>query len=223
MAIPTPPPSFLAGPEIELIYTLVICLLCFLIYFKTKELYELTKHKGIQYFRYAFLFFGLAYASRLLVSLLMVGTIALDLFIPPGHMIGISMMLLSLLSTLAIFFLFYSTIWKRVKGMLLLTISTILIVAMFVVSFLTRSLVIVTLIQLLLLVATVIISTIAHRKDKKISQTRVMYLLVSLFWLASLFIVGPIRFRLFWLELVLMVISAAAFALIYFRVLKWTS
>jgi hypothetical protein len=221
MAIP-PPQFWFAGPWVELVYTLVIVLLCFLVYFKTKELYDLTRHKGIKYFRLAFLLFGVAYATRLLTHLIMIGHIALDYMMPRGWLIGISMTAMSYLSTMAMVYLIYSTIWKRFNTMGFLLISNAIAIMLFAISFFTRSLELITLVQLLLLLATVVISTILHRKDKMLSKTRVLYLLVSIFWLMSLFIVGPIRFRFFEIEFVLRIVSIAIFAIIYYRVSKWT-
>ncbi|MBU1976265.1 MAG: hypothetical protein KKG59_07725, partial [Nanoarchaeota archaeon] len=71
------PPIHYFGPHnmiFELIYTLLIVFLCGFVYFKTTELYQLSKYKGISFFRNAFLFFGLAYAARLLLHLIMLGT-----------------------------------------------------------------------------------------------------------------------------------------------------
>ena len=48
----------------ELIYTLIIIIMCGIIYFKTKEIFDLTKHKGIGFFRNTFLFFALSYLMR---------------------------------------------------------------------------------------------------------------------------------------------------------------
>jgi len=221
MAIP-PPPFWFAGPWVELVYTLIIVLLCFLVYFRTKELYDLTKHKGIKYFRLAFFLFGVAYATRLLTHLIMKGHITADYMMPRFWLVGLSMTMMSYLSTLAIVYLIYSTIWKRFNSLGFLLISNAAALILFVISFFTRSLNLITLVQLLLLLATIVISTILHRKDKMLSKTRVLYLLVSIFWLLSLFIVGPIRFRFFEVELVFRVVSIAIFTIIYYRVSKWT-
>ena len=217
-----PPPFWFGGPWVELVYTSIIVILCFLVYFKTKELYALTKHKGIKYFRTAFLLFGLAYASRLLTYLIMMGHIVLDYMMPRPWLMGLSMMVMSYLSTMAMVYLIYSTIWKRFRSLGFLLIANSVAVSLFAISFFTRSLELITFVQFLLLIATVIISTILHRKDKMLSNTRVLYILVSLFWLLSLFIAGPMRFRFFELEFILRIVSIAIFAIIYHRVSKWT-
>ena len=55
-------------PVIESVFSLVVIAACFMIYFKTKEIYELSQHKGLKYFRYVFLFFGITYLSRIILS-----------------------------------------------------------------------------------------------------------------------------------------------------------
>ncbi len=63
------PPFHLIDPTmlaVELGYTLIVVFICFIIYFKTREIYDLTKYEGIEYFRNTFLFFGLAYIFRFL-------------------------------------------------------------------------------------------------------------------------------------------------------------
>jgi len=54
----------------EVIYSFVIIACSLMIYFGTKELYELSNHKGIKYFRQAFLFFALAYFFRSFIKLI---------------------------------------------------------------------------------------------------------------------------------------------------------
>ena len=49
----------------EITYYLFIICMCLVIYFKTKEIYELTGHSGLHYFRYFFIFFALSSAFRL--------------------------------------------------------------------------------------------------------------------------------------------------------------
>jgi len=48
---------FGVGSGTELIYSFVIMLCSLMVFFGTKQIYELSSHKGIKYFRLAFLFF----------------------------------------------------------------------------------------------------------------------------------------------------------------------
>ena len=94
---------------IELGFTVIAVIFCFLIYFKTKEIYELTKYKGIRYFRGAFLFFGLSYVMRFLFSLVLLSRIAFDFFLPRHLIMPLFILPLGYLSTVGIFYLIFPT------------------------------------------------------------------------------------------------------------------
>ena len=67
------PPHF-AGPMstigTELLYSFIIIAISLIIYFSTREIEILSSYKGIKYFRFAFMFFGIAFASRLVLYLM---------------------------------------------------------------------------------------------------------------------------------------------------------
>jgi len=80
------------GPDsifmyIELGVALIFCLL---LYFKTREVYSLTKHTGIKYFRDAFLFFGFAYLLRFLFSIFFLSRVIFDIGIEQRILFPIS-------------------------------------------------------------------------------------------------------------------------------------
>lgn len=213
------------GFDIELVYTIIIVVFCTLVYFKTREIYNLTKYKGIQFFRYAFLFFGLAYASRLFLYIIIVGNILVfEPFMPPRHMsiIPVSNLVMAYFSTMALLYLAYSTIWKKFSMEHFLTFSNIIALFIAVIAFISRSPIIVSLTQLLLLAATVIISVRAYEKDKKRTNTRALYFLIAVFWLISLFVINdPRRLLPFWFKVSLQIISLMVFVVIYHKVAKW--
>lgn len=75
---------FIAGFSAEIIYSFVIIVCSLMIYFGTREIYRLSQHKGIKYFRTAFLFFAFAYFSRSFIKFLMINFDYRTLFdIPP--------------------------------------------------------------------------------------------------------------------------------------------
>ena len=205
----------------EIIYTVIIVLFCFLVYFKTREIYDLTKYKGIKFFRYAFLFFGLAYASRLFLHFLLVGNITFDLDLSRRIIMPFSSLIVAYFSTMAIFYLVYSTIWKRIKYRHFMVFSSLIAISIALIAFISRSPIIVSLIQLILLVFAVIVSFEIHKKIKKISHIRILYLLIFVFWLVNLFVLGPKRFMPFEIKLFFQIISTVVFFLIYYRVSKW--
>jgi hypothetical protein len=97
----------------EILYSFVIILCSLMIYIGTKELYNLSKHRGIKYFRLTFLFFALAYFSRSLIKFMILytntsGVLAIPRILVHPLVSKISLFLFIYLSTQAIFFLIYS-------------------------------------------------------------------------------------------------------------------
>ena len=206
------------GPE--LIYSLVIFVLCLVIYIRTKEIYDLTKHKGIQFFRHSFLFFGLAYASRLILYFTMIsnGT-------GPGVMrqlksiIPVSNLVVAYFSTMAILYLTYSIIHKKIDVEHFITFSNIIALIVAVVAFVSRSPLIISLIQLLLFLVIFVILIKNHQKKK--SSTLTLYLFIALFWFLNLFALVPTKRLNFAPNLLFQIISIGLFVMIYYKVAKW--
>lgn len=219
------------GFGIELVYTLTVIVLCTLLYLKTREIYKLSEHKGIKFFRYAFMFFGLAYASRLFLYIVVVGNILLfEPFMRPRHMeiMPVSNLVMAYLSTMAILYLTYSIVWKRFNMEQFLTFSNIIALLVAVIGFLSRSHIIVSLVQLLLIATTIIISLVSYykaKKDKKKKHSKhsmhTFYFLIAIFWLISLFILNnPTRFIPLEIKIILQLISLSIFVWIYYKATK---
>lgn len=208
-------------PGIELVYSTIIVALCFMVYFKTKEIYELTKHKGIQFFRYAFLFFGLAYASRLFLHLLIVGSITFDVMMSRRAIMPLSNLAVGYFSTMAILYLTYSTIWKKIKPEHFFLFSNIFALFVAAVAFIFISPAMLSLLQLILLVFAVFFLAV-EKKTRKVSPAKLLYLLIFVFWLMNLFALSPRRFLPFEVKLVFQAVSIIVFIIIYYKVSKWT-
>lgn len=112
-------PQLGIDPVLESMFSLIVIFACFLIYFKTKEIYELSGHKGVKYFRYIFLTFGITHLSR----------VAVKWIIPQFHprfipdlsvfqTIGISFfsMLMIYTSTLMFIYLLLTFLWEKVDN-----------------------------------------------------------------------------------------------------------
>ena len=98
----------------EVIYSFVIIACSLMVYFATKELDELSSYKGINYFRKAFLFFALAYFFRTLIKFILVFfNIPRILEFSPKFLGPISLFLFMYFSSIAIFYLLYSVVWKK--------------------------------------------------------------------------------------------------------------
>ncbi|VVB81557.1 Uncharacterised protein [uncultured archaeon] len=200
----------------ELGYTLIVVFLCFLIYFKTREMFELTKHKGIQYFRNTFLFFGLAYIFRFIFDLIRIIGPWLDVYLPRDLMGPVFMLFTAYLSTMALLCLIYSTIWKHFSSREFFVASNILALIIAVAAAYSPPIFMIT--QVLLLIVAIVLSCILR---KHFSRIFLLYFLLFAFWIISLVLVIPGRALGFELRLALEVISIGLFAILYYKVAKW--
>ena len=186
-------------------------------------MYALTKHKGILYFRNAFLFFALAYLFRFGFHLFRISRFLFDVTFSRGIISPASLVLTSYLSTMAIFFLVLSTLWKKTKdkpiiifGAQVVAILIAVLVAIF------RTPLILTITQLVLLAFAIIMSYFSYKKSKKHSQLFIIYILLFIIWIFNISVLGPIRFLPFGLRILSPLISIILFGIIYFKVSKWT-
>ncbi len=111
-----PPIEFLLPPElgIELLYSFVIVICSLMIYRATREMYELSSYKGIQYFRRAFLFFAIAYFFRYSIKYLIFFFNLQEIIELNPHAIGnLSLFIFLYSSFMAMFYLLYSVMWKK--------------------------------------------------------------------------------------------------------------
>jgi len=101
----------------EIIYSFVIILTSLIIYFSTREIYELSNYKGVNYFRKSFLFFAIAYFFRVFIKFLLVyfnESFIVDLNPEIFPLLGVlSTFLFVYFSTIAVFYLLYSLMFKK--------------------------------------------------------------------------------------------------------------
>lgn len=206
----------------ELLVTVFSVVFCILIYLKTRESYKLTKHKGIGYFRDAFLFFGLSYVLRFLMMLVMFSSFAFDFFIPHNMFMPLSVLLLGYFSTAGIFYLIFSTIYKRFKGRHLVWVGQAIAVALSAVSFITHSYMILVFLQTILLIVAVSLVIFMPAEKRRFSPTKMLYCLVILLWLLNLWIID-FNARLHpGVKIFFYLMSLAVFGVIYYKISKWT-
>lgn len=219
------PPFHLIDPTrlvVEISYTLIIVFLCFSIYYKTRDLYDLTKYEGIKYFRITFLFFGLAFLFRFLSVLAMLMELTFDLDLSMYLFRILPLVFNGYFSTMAILSLTYSLIWKDLQIKHMLILSNAIAIMISVIAFVSRSPVILIESQAVLLILTLILAFIVYRKSRKISHLFIIYVLFFLFWLVNLLALGPRRFLPFEIHTIFQIISIALIGVIYLKVSKWT-
>ncbi len=166
----------------EIIYAFVIIICCLMIYLGTKELYKLSAHEGIKYFRISFLLFALAFFFRSFIKLAFLIVKDPRIFIlPPDIFQSLTTILFIYFSTIAIFYLIYSMLWKKLRKfpraiylMHLLAFITALIII------LSKNILVYFFINIALLLFIIITITIIHRNEKK-NLLKVIYVLLSIF------------------------------------------
>lgn len=201
---------------IETAFTILAVIFCSLIYIKTKESYELTKYQGIKYFRDAFLFFGLSYLLRFVFSLIFLSRIAFDFILPREIFIPLFILPLGYFSTIGIFYLIFSLVWKKFNNRNMLIAGHGIAILLSLISFNTRSHFMLIYLQSFLLVIAIVWSFLVQ--NKKLSQTKILYILVFVLWLINLLILGNRHHSPF--DILAMIVSIAVFITVYYKIVK---
>lgn len=219
------PPFHLIDPVrlfTELGYTVIVVYLCFMIYYKTRELYNLTKHEGIKYFRMTFLFFGFAFLFRFLFIFLMLMGATFDIHLSREILMIFPFVLNGYFSTMGILSLTYSIILKQIQVKHIFLIVNGIAIVISWIAFISRSPYLLTLSQAVLLVITISFACCIYGKSRKVSRLFLLYILFFMFWLANLFAVGPQRMFPIEIQTAIQIVSIAVIGIIYLKVAKWT-
>jgi len=221
-----PPLEFLMSPQMgaELIYSFVIIVCSLMVYYGTKELYELSSYKGIKYFRQAFLFFAIAYFFRSFIKFVLFYFSIREIFEFSPRVFGsLTLFIFMYFSSIAIFYLLYSLMWKKWNGnskkVYLLHGIALIIAALSVIS---RNPLMHFGLNALLFLLVVFIGYNSYKSSK--SKTKghnlyAIYLLLSLFWIFNIIdILIPNFLENF--KLFIYLVSSGIFLLILYKVLK---
>ena len=224
-----PPLEFLMPPEMgaELIYSFVIIACSLMVYYGTKELYELSSYKGIKYFRQAFLFFAIAYffrySIRFILSFFNIKTMHEFLPMSLGPMGPLTLFLFMYFSSMAVFYLLYSVMWKRWNGNpKIIYIFHAVAVVISLVSIISRRNDILLGINLILLILISFVYYIAHKDSKtkkKGHNLYAIYMLLFVFWILNIIDILIPSF-LQQIQLLIYLASSGIFLAILYRVLK---
>lgn len=217
------PIEFLFSPDtgLQLMYSFVIILCSLMIYFSTKEVYELSSYKGIKFFRKAFLFFALAYFFRYFIAVLLIFFgIKGILDISPLFIGVISLFIFLYSSAMAVFYLSYSVMWKKWNHKMKDYILHIFAIAIAFIGILFASEVIYFLINIVLLIF-VTINLVIIQKDsgKKGKNLLIIYTLLFIFWVLNIIDILIPQFLQFY-QLLIYLASIYLFMTILYKVLK---
>lgn len=220
-----PIPLLLQGAGIELIYSFVIIVCSLMIYYSTKEMYELSSYKGIKYFRQAFLLFAIAYFFKSFIKMLLVYFGASRIIdINPRFMGSITLFIFMFFGSLAVFYLVYSLMWKKWNGKsaIILGIFYILSIAISFIIITTRQIEIFIGVSLFILAIAIFGLYMTHKQSKgkkKKTNISLIYTLLFIFWMLNIIEVLIPNFLQFY-QILLYLASLGIFLTILYKVLK---
>ncbi len=212
-----------ANMQGEIIYSFIIIACSLMIYFGTKELYNLTSHKGIKYFRQSFLFFALAYFFRSFIKIILYYFEVSELmnFLP--FFGSITFFIFMYFSSMAIFYLLYSVMWKKCKFKYVIYIFHFIALAIAATILIFRNQNIYLLINVLFLVfiSYTFFTSYKDQKKKKSHNLYFIYFMLFVFWIFNIIdILIPTALKAY--QLFIYLISSGIFLLILYKVIKKT-
>jgi hypothetical protein len=212
----------------EVLYAFVIIVCSLMIYFGTREIYNLSKHKGIKYFRLAFLFFALAYFSRTFIRFIVLYFNSTNIMsISPrllNPLVGtISLFLFIYLSTMAIFYLLHSVMWKKWETSYFIpwTLHLFALVTAFLIILSGNAFFYLILNLILFLIVLFVIYISKKDSKNKTHKTGIypIYILLSFFWILNMVdILLPSFFQT--TQILIYLASSGIFLLMLYKVLK---
>lgn len=216
-----PPEFFIDG-----FYSLIIIVFALMIFFSTRDIHKLSSHKGLGYFRNAFLFFAIAYFFRFIIKIAFILLNYKTLFFY-GQFISIATLFVFVYaSTMAMFYLLYSVMWKKLprkyENIFVLHIVAIIVS---IISITTKdNFLILLVIQALVFLYVAIESYRSYKRSRRrkgVLNVYIIYILLFVFWILNILEILTPNF----LGLVQMLIYAASvglFSLILYKVLRKT-
>ncbi len=219
-------PPFLFRPVfwIEFLYSMVVIISCLVIYFKTREMYELSSHSGIKYFGLTFLCFAIAYFFRFFFSFFFRLFISSPRLFRPnqiGFRIGSDIFVYA--STMAALYLLLSLIWKNIKDgtkYFEVILHLVAIIITLLVHYIINPAVHIGALTIIFFITTIVsYSEQKHSKKKHFSRMSFVYLLVFLLWIFNI-IALEVPWFLLRLKIALYLISSGLFLLIFWRVVR---
>lgn len=201
----------------EILYSFIIILCSLMIYFGTKEIYELSKHKGIKYFRISFLFFAIAYFFRSFIKIILLSFNMREIRQIEQVFGNVTLFLFVYFSSIAILYLLYSVSYKKWNKNKAIQINLIGI-TLSIISIILRSPETLITINILLLMLIIISISLSSKKKNKL---HIIYILISIFWtLNTLDILIPNILDKF--SILFYLSSSLIFLIMLYKVLKKT-
>jgi hypothetical protein len=204
----------------EIIYFLIVAGLSFGIFYKTRDIYKLSRHSGVFHFRNIFLYFSMAYFFVLFMV-----SVQLYSWLPLMRLFYINMLVILLFgyfSTMAILSIGATVLIRNIKmsNSSLNNLLHFIAIITSVFTVMTGSTEILILLQILILLGSLFVVLIRNRQRKlpSLTQNRITYFLLLVFWVAS--VLAMSRGFFFSVKIGLYAFSSLVFLWIYLRVKK---
>ncbi|MEA3414529.1 MAG: hypothetical protein U9Q99_03340 [Nanoarchaeota archaeon] len=199
---------FLSGISlgVDIFFYLFLVIACLFIYFETKNIYKLSSHKGLKYFRNSFLFFGIASFFKLILSFVSLNS---AFYFQSVFFIVLFFNLIAGLSFI------FALNWKKLDRFSWMLYTGSFLIVLF--SILIRSPLIYLLTQLSFLIYGIIL--IFSKKNVKKEGLAFVYPFVLLFWFFSVLDIFLVNVSIFF-EFSVYFISIILFVIILSRTIK---
>jgi hypothetical protein len=216
-----------ANISTEILYSFIIIFCSLMIYFGTREIYELSSYKGLKFFRQAFLFFGLAYFFRSFIKFILFYFNVKGIFSISPKLLNplvsqLTLILFMYFSTMAIFYLLYSVMYKRWNYEHRIYLFHIIAVVLAIFSVVSRNPLSYLGLNVLLLVFVLFVVYVSYKNSKKKVKgynLYAIYVLLLFFWILNIVdILIPSFFQNF--QLIIYLTSSGIFLLMVYKVLK---
>ncbi len=165
---------------LEIFFTIIIIMAGFLIYYKTRDLYKLSEHKGIKFFMKGFLFISFSYILSLILVISKIQIINLVSFDTISYFFKVN----DLFFLIGILYLFSSIFSKQIKEYFIYLIGIFL----FIFSILLNTKFLLGIFSTIIILFLGIVSFYKIKKSKKkktFTQIYIIYILIFLSWLIS--------------------------------------
>ncbi len=201
------------GIGIDLVYSFIIFLICLIVYFETREISKLSSYKGINFFRNTFLFFGISYLLKFVLTLGIFGfgfsvvgdAIFFGVALYAGLMAGIYLVMA----------IGNKKLPKQIGNWIFLIHVLAILLALIVL--LTNNFLIYLIFQIIIL----IVGIVLLYSDGKKTSMLIIYQLLLLFWILDIVDVFIPKF-LGGLQLIVSLVSIGIFILVLYKIIKST-
>ncbi|MEK6917582.1 MAG: hypothetical protein AABW51_01405 [Nanoarchaeota archaeon] len=206
----------------EFLYSFTIIVISLMIYFGTREFYNLTSHRGIKYFRSAFLFFAIAFFFRSFIKFLVILFDVQRILDLSLQTIGsISLFLFMYASAMAIFYLLFSVMWKKWSSEKILLFH-LLAAIIALITIIIKNVNVILIMHFVLFIFIAVVTWISYQESKKIrkgSHLHGIYILLFAFWILNIIDLLTTN-ALSTFHLLIYIASFSVFATILYKVLR---